>query len=269
MADIESQDQVNDGGVAGRSRGHQQAVVRGLLTLLGLGLVGAGIAAVFAANSGAGAAALVTAGSLLVLLAALGDQLESLRLGDLEIRLRREADEAAGRGDVEEARVLERAAEIVGGRARRTARAYKSVRGGMVAGPERTAKMEEIIAEARNDADARDINDEEVLGLLWTGSEGARVWALGVLEARPEFATPRAVLDAIRNPDQMFDQYHALVLANRFVRLPNTRVWTLRRVADAVRFQLESGAFGADADCNSLAPEIIRYVEHRLSIDLP
>jgi hypothetical protein len=129
--------------------------------------------------------------------------------------------------------------------------------------------MEEIIAEARNDADARDIDDEEVLGLLWTGSEGARVWALGVLQARPEFATPRAVLDAIRNTDQMFDQYHALVLEEQFVRLPNTRGWILRRVADAVRFQLESGAFGADTDCNTLAPEILRYVERRLSVDLP
>jgi hypothetical protein len=182
-----------------------------------------------------------------------GDQLESLRFGDLEIRLRRKADEAASRGDLEAAEVLERAADIVGQRVKKTAAAYKSVRGGMPAGPERTAKMDAIIAEARTDAHAHDIDSEEVLSLLWTGSEGARVWALGILQERPELATPRAVLDAVQHPDEMFDQYHALVLADLVLRLPTTRAWTRERVFDAVRFQLQSGALGNDQPCRQLA----------------
>src|SRR6266516_1954778 len=133
----------------------------------------------------------------------------------------------------------------------------------MSAGTERTARMDAIIAEARTDAHARDLDEEEVLRLLWTGSEGARVWALGVLQERPELATPRAVLEAVRNPDQMFDQYQALVLADLFVRLPTTRTWTRERVVDAVRFQLQSGALGDDDDCRDLAAEMLEHASHR------
>ena len=251
---------------AGRSskRSHP-FVIRGLLALLGLGLVGTGVAAIFTTNSGAGAATLVGVGSLLVLFAALGDQLESLRFGDLEIRLLRKADEAASRGDLEAARALERAADIVGQRVRKTAAAYKSARGGMPAGPERTAKMDAIIAEARTDARARDLDEEEVLRLLWTGSEGARVWALAVLQDRPELATPRAVLDAVKHPDQMFDQYQALVLADNFIKSGTSAIWTLERVGQAVHYQLHSGRLGTDPSSLNAARQVLKDASQRIA----
>lgn len=237
----------NDAGSIGASPRRQKLVSRGL-AVLGLGLTAAGVAAVFTTESDTGAAALLTVGTLILLFAALGDRLESLRYGDLELVLRRKADEAARRGDLEAAKVLERAADSLGQRVARVARSYTTVRGAMPPGPERTAKTESIIAEARDDAYAPDIDQEEVLSLLWSGSEGARVWALGVLQARPELATTRAVLEAIQRPDQMFDQYHALVLAERFVSLATTETWARERVAAAVRAQLESGALGDDRD---------------------
>jgi hypothetical protein len=55
--------------------------------------------------------------------------------------------------------------------------------------------------------------------VLWTGSAGARAWALGVLQARPELATTRAVLETLQRPEHMHDQYHALVLAVGLLRL--------------------------------------------------
>jgi hypothetical protein len=238
MAANDNQADAGNKGPAGRSTKGRPSVVQVLLALVGLGLVGVGVAAIFTTKSNAGAAALVVVGSVLVLFAAFGDRLESIRYGDLEFRLRRAADEAAGRGDLETAKALERAADALHQRVTKAARAYTSLRGEMPPGPERTAKMEAIIAEAQAGAHARDIDEEEVLRLLWTGSEGARVWALGVLEARPELATPRAVLEAVQHPDEMFDQYHALVLADLFLRLPTTRAWTRVRVAGAVRFQL-------------------------------
>jgi hypothetical protein len=247
VGDIGSRDQAGSKGAAGRSaKGKQPFVIRGLLALLGLGLVGVGVAAIFTTNSGAGSATLVGVGSLLVLFGALGDQLESLRFGDLEVRLLRKADEAASRGDLQAAKVLQRAADIVGQRIKKTATAYTSVRGGMSAGPERTARMDAIIAEARSDAHAGDLDAEDVLRLLWTGSEGARVWALGVLQERPELATPRAVLDAIQHPDQMFDQYQAFILADRFIKSGTSAIWTLERVGEAVHYQLHSGKLGTD-----------------------
>src|SRR5262245_41220911 len=237
-----------------------QRLVTGCVAILGIGLAGAGIAAIFRSESDTGAAALLTVGALIVLFVALGDRLESLRFGDFELRLRQKAHEKRRRGDLESAKVLERAADIVGRRAR-VARSYETVRGTMPAGTERTAIMDGIIAEARKEAYTPDIDQDEVLSLLWTGSEGARVWALGVLQARPEFATPRAVLEAMQRPDQMFDQYQALVLAERFVVLPTTRPWTRERIADAVRAQLDSGALGDDRPSLEAARSVLEQVE--------
>src|SRR4051812_39032498 len=59
--------------------------------VLGLALTATGIVAVFTTESDGGAAALLTIGAIFMLLAALGDRLESLRYGDLELVLRRKA----------------------------------------------------------------------------------------------------------------------------------------------------------------------------------
>jgi hypothetical protein len=198
---------------AGRSTKRQTPFMRGLLALLGLGLVATGIAGIFTANSEAGAATLVRIGTLLVLFGAIGDQLETLRFGDLELRLRQEAAAAVSRGDVQTAKALERAADALRQRVKLATRAYKSLRTEMPAGYERTQKMNEILNEGKRDAKAPDLDEEDVLRLLWTGPEGARVWALGVLQELPRLATPRAVLEAIQHPDQMFDQCQALILA--------------------------------------------------------
>ena len=225
--------------------------------VLGCGLIGAGIAATFTAAGDTGSAALLIVGALALLYAVLGDRFESLRYGQLELVLRRKADEAAGRGDLEAAETLQRAADTVGQRVARTARSYRDVRGTMPAGADRTAMMEQVISAARRDAVDPDLDADEVLSRLWTGSEGTRVWALGTLQARPDLATTRAVLEAVQRPDQMFDQYQALRLAEAFVALPDTRQWAKERIAAAVRAQLESGALGTDHDSLTAARRLL------------
>jgi hypothetical protein len=226
----------------------RQRLVSLALAVLGLALAATGIRAVFTTDSDTGAAALLTLGTVLVLFAALGDRLESLRYGDLQLVLLRKADERRKLGDVEGAEVLRRAADTVGQRATRLGRSYEALRGSMPAGVERTAMMERIIRQARKEAEALSPDDqEEVLRLHWTGSQGARVWALGVLQVRTEFATIRAVLEAVQRPDQMFDQFHALLLAKRFVSLPATRKWPRERIEAAVQALLEPDARGKDA----------------------
>lgn len=135
----------------------------------------------------------------------------------------------------------------------------------MPAGRERTGKMETITDEVREEARTLHIDDqvqEDVLRLLWTGSKGARVWALVILQEHPELVTPRAVLDAVKHPDEMFDQHQALSLADKFVRLQTTRQWQRERVAKVVREQLESGKFGLgeDRDSISLAERSLEYI---------
>jgi hypothetical protein len=228
------------------------------LTVLGLGLLGAGVAAVFLAREGAGSAALLGVGAVLIFFGVVGDRLESLKYGDLEVALRRKADEAARRGDIEAAEVLQHAADTIGQRITQVASSYKSVRSTMPAGSARTARMEEIIEQARKDAYAPGVDQEKVLSLLWTGSEGARVWALGVLQARPELATTRAVLEALERPDEPFDHYHALVLAERFMAAPQASSRARKRVREAVMAQLDSGAFGTDTDRHALANRLLQ-----------
>jgi hypothetical protein len=121
-----------------RSRRREQLVGRAL-TLLGLALAGAGVAAVFTTDSDTGAAALLGVGVILVLFVAVGDRLESLRYGDLELVLRRKADEAEERGDLQAARALRHAADTVGERIALAAQSYKAVRQ-MKPGLERTGQ---------------------------------------------------------------------------------------------------------------------------------
>ncbi len=238
--------------------------VRAGVAALGLGLTGAGIAAVFTSNGGAGSAALVVLGSLMVLVGAFGDQLQSMREGNLELLLHQRAAEAKAHGDFETAKVLERAAHASGANSARVARARNGSPVGTRQGPEPGERMNAIIAEARGDAYASDLDAEELLRTLWTGSQEARVWALGVLQERPELATTRAVLEAVERPDQMFDEYYALTLADLFVQLPSTEPWARQRVIDAVRSQVESGSLKGDRDCNDLALQILTHtaMEH-------
>jgi hypothetical protein len=237
----------------------RQKVAGGALALLGLGLAAAGVVAVFTTESDAGAAALLTVGALIVLFVSMGDRLESLRYGGFEIALRRKAEEFAGRGDFKTANLLKEAANALDERVTKVARSYEHARASMPAGDERTALMTRIINEAKRDAFEAGLDKEEVLSRLWTGSEGARVWALAVLEARPELATTRAVIDAVQRPDQMFDQFHALVLAERFISAPGTPRWTRERVVAAVKAHRDSGALGNDRDCLAAAERVLRH----------
>ena len=244
---------------AARSRRREQFIALALI-LLGLALAGTGVAAVFTTDSDAGAAALLGVGVLLVLFGAVGDRLESLRYGDLELVLRRKADEAEERGDVQAARVLRQAADTIGERVARAAKSYKAVRE-MPPGRERTTKLDQIVGEGKRAAYDREIDEEEVLSVLWTGSAGARAWALGVLQARPELATTRAVLEALERPEHMHDQYHALLLAKRFVALDTTDRWDRMRIADAVRDRRDSGALGTDANSLDEAETVLKRVD--------
>ena len=87
-----------------------------------------------------------------MVLGALGAQIESLRYGNLELILRRKADEAKLRGDPKSAEILEQAADTVSGRMTKTARSYESIRGGMAPSHERTKELDKIVEEARADA---------------------------------------------------------------------------------------------------------------------
>jgi len=233
------------------------------LVLAGAGAFGAGAAAVFVTDNETGAAALLLAGTVLVVLGAFGHRLKALRYKDLAFELYEEAHAAALRGDVARARVLTNAADLVSGRAAQTADSYATLRASVPAGAQRTLEMTKIFNRAVDEADGLEIDREDVLRRMWCGSEGQRIWALGVLTRRPQLATTRVVLEAIQRPDNMFDLYHALRLANTMLHLEQTPMWHQERIQKTVRGLREEGAFGTDPDCLATGDEILAHVPRR------
>jgi hypothetical protein len=238
----------------------QRFMVRLGAGVLGVALTFVGALAVFATDNGAGAAGLLAIGGGLLILGLMAGELKTLRFGGIELELIQEAEAAEARGDDEAARVLRQAAATLSQRAGTAAKAYKSIRADMPAGNERTAKMEAVLKSFKTDAALlpKSLDPEEVLALLSSGSAGARVWALAVLQERPEYVTVRGLLEAVERPEDQFDWYHALVLADKYINLPSTRQWAIERICRVVRTQLNTGAYGTDSDCISRATAVLK-----------
>jgi hypothetical protein len=228
--------------------------------VLGFALTCVGALAVFTTENGAGAAGFLAIGGGLLILGLMAGVLKTLRFAgiELELDLIHEAEKFEARGDDEAARVLRQAAATLSQRASRAGRQYQSIRADMPAGPERTEKMEAMFKAFKADAKLLpELDPDEVLSLLWTGSAGARVCALAVLQARPEFVTIRGLLEAIERPEDQFDWYQALVLADQYINLPSTRQWAIERICRVVQTQLETQAYGTDVGCNSQARVVL------------
>lgn len=227
---------------------------------LAVALIGAGAVAVFAVKNGAGAAALLAAGVALLALVILRERIETLRWGDLELTLRRQADVAAAQGDHELERGLRAAADSLASRAAPIAGSYETVRGSMPAGPDRTAAMEVEVARAREDARSGSFQREQVVELFRNGTDGERIYALGIMQEHPDLASFDLVLEAVRSPRSPFEHYHSLLLADRVASsLTAAEKETLEI---ALRQQLESRRLRRDSDRLSVANRIIDRLGH-------
>ena len=225
------------------------------IAALGVALIGTGAVAVFVVKNGTGAAALLAAGVALLALVILRERIETLRWGDLELTLRRQAEVAGAQGDHELERGLRAAADTLANRAAPIAGSYESLRGSMRAGPERTAAMEAEIARAREDARAQSFTGEEVIELFRNGTDGERIYALGIMQEHPDLATFDSVLDAVRSPRSPFEQYHSLLVADRVV--PRLTAAEKKALEIALRQQLESRRLRRDSDRVSVANRIL------------
>ena len=93
-----------------------------------------------------------------------------------------------GRDGGELARGLKAAADSLASRAAPIAGSYETVRSSMRAGPERTAAMEAEVARAREDARSGSFTAEDVVELFSNGTDGQRIYALGIMQEHPELA---------------------------------------------------------------------------------
>jgi hypothetical protein len=226
--------------------------LRLLLGVLGAASFGAGVVAVFVSMNGTGTGVLLAFGGVVLVLALLGDRIESLEFGGTKLKMRAAAaekfalaEDSESRGDSVTAARLRAEAQMLLEAAGPIASEYRAVRGSMPPGRERTMAMELVVARARKLADEQDFDRDEVLRWLREGSDEQRVTALAMMQAKPELRDFDLVLAAIRQSRTAFEQYHALVLADimlddlsaddrqRLVTVVNgARNWRFKRDSD-------------------------------------
>ena len=196
-----------------------QLFLRVAVALTGVGLLVAGATAVFVTDNGTGSAALVSIGAALLLAAGLWDRLESFEFAGAKMqmriveRLRDRAAEAEARGDAAVAAALREEARALLDEARPIAASYEQLRESLTSGPERTAKLEELVAKARAAARETARDPAEVRQLFERGDEGERIYALGLMEEDERLRDFAVSLEAIEHSRSAFEQYHALYLA--------------------------------------------------------
>lgn len=237
--------------------------------LLGVGSFGAGVLAVFVTENGTGAAVLLAFGGLMLVLALLGDRLESLEFGGAGLKLRAAAaerfalaEESERRGETAMADQLREEAQILMGAAKPLADNYRSVRSSMSPGPERTRAMEEVVAQARRLASEASFEPTAVLRWLREGTDGERITALALMQAKSELRHFEAVLAAVEVPRSAFEQYHAMRLLRDMIT--DLDPPQLRQVAEVVRSQ-RGASLDSDTGRARLGEDILRRVDGLVS----
>lgn len=241
--------------------------LRLFLGVLGAGSFGAGVAAVFLTTNGTGTGVLVAFGGIVLVLALLGDRIESFEFSGTKLKLRAAAaekfalaEDSENRGDSVTAARLRAEAQALLEAAGPIAAEYRTVRGSMPPGPARTMAMERVVARARKLADERTFDPAEVLGWLREGNDEERVTALAMMQAKPELRDLDAVLIAIRRSRTPFEQYHALLLADIMLDdLDGSDKQLLIEVVKGVRGR----RFRRDTDRWLLSERILRRASNR------
>lgn len=235
-----------------------------LLVLLGGGSFGTGVLAVFAAENDIGAAVLLIFGGILLVLAVLGSRIESLEYGGAKLRLRAAAaeklalaEELEQRGDSREADRLRLEADALLDVAGPIAADYRTVRGTMAAGYERTNAMEQIVERAKVVAAEQSFSPKEVLRWLQEDSDDAeRITALAMMQANRQLRNFEAVLAAIQRPRSPFEQYHALRLAADMITDLDTE--QRQQLTEIIASQRKLPRFQRDTDRWLLSELIVR-----------
>ncbi|WP_314218862.1 MULTISPECIES: hypothetical protein [Streptomyces] len=206
-------------------------------------------------------------GGILLTLAMLGSQIESLEFGGATLRMRAAAadrfelaEESERRGDIATATKLRAEASALMDAARPIAADYSSVRRSMRPGASRTQALEEVVARARRLAQEESFEPAEVTRWLQDGTEEQRITALAMMQASPELRNFEATLAVIAQSRTPFEQYHAMLLAAQMVDVLDAD--QARRLAQTVEAQ-RGVRFRMDSDRQQLGMEILRKVRER------
>lgn len=241
--------------------------LRLLLGLLGAGSFGTGVLAVFVTENGTGAGVLLAFGGVVLIVALLGNRIESFEFGGAKLRLRAAAaerfalaEESQRRGDTATADQLRAEAQALLEAAGPIAADYRSVRGAMRPGPDRTRALEDVAGRARRLAAEQPFDPAEVVRWLREGSEEERITALAMMQAKRELRDFDAALAAIEHSRSAFEQYHAMLLAAEMI--DDLDAAQRRRLAEAIKAQ-RGLRFRRDTDRWRLSEDILRRLHGR------
>ncbi|MEU6260844.1 hypothetical protein [Streptomyces sp. NPDC047043] len=223
--------------------------------------------AVFVTQNGTGTGVLLAFGGVLLVLALLGNRIESFELGGAKLRLRAAAadrfalaEESERRGDTTTAGRLRAEAQALLDAAGPIAADYRSVRGSMRPGPERTRAMEEVVSRARRLSEDQPFEPAEVLRWLREGSDEERVTALAMMQANRELRNFEAAVAAIEHSHSPFEQYHAMLLTA--LMIDDLDATQLRRLAEIIKSQ-RGPRFRRDTDRWQLSEAILQRADGR------
>ncbi|MEU6576771.1 hypothetical protein [Streptomyces sp. NPDC046805] len=239
--------------------------LRVVMGLLGVASFGTGVLAVFVTQNGTGAAVLLAFGGGLLVLALLGNRIESLEVGGAKLRLRAAAaerfalaEESDRRGDTVAAGRLRAEAQALLDAAGSVADDYRTVRGTMPSGPQRTRAMEEVVSRARRLAEEQSFEAAEVLRWLREGSDEERITALAMMQASRELRNFEAALATVEHSRSPFEQYHAMLLTS--IMVDDLDREQRRRLADVIASE-RGFRIGRETDRWHLSEQILQRVD--------
>jgi Animal haem peroxidase len=95
--------------------------------------------------------------------------------------------------------------------------AYEYVRTTMEPSAARTAALEQLVSQARKEARGRSISASAARSMFFSGSEGERIEALGLMQGDTRIRDFDVALEAIGASHSAFEQYHGLLLAQQML----------------------------------------------------
>jgi hypothetical protein len=179
-------------------------------------MVATGTVAVFKTQNPTGTASLVVAGAVVGLLAMFANNIQTLDVGGLKVGLVEAAQknlvaaaeaEREGRDAAADA-LRDQATLLLSDSIEPIARRYEQIRQDQPGGRRRIEEINRLLSEAAVADRYHDVPSIEAR--YDTGRPGDRAVALTAIKKRPEIASPRVLIDALRNPRSSYEEHLAL-----------------------------------------------------------
>jgi hypothetical protein len=240
--------------------------VRVIAAVVGAALVVTGAVAVFVTSNSAGAAALVTAGTVIGALAMFANRIQSVEGAGVKFEFQavaaatarlRAARQAEQAGNSELAETLRDEAQLLMSAVGPAAAQYETVRRDEIRSWDRTSKLERVMRQIREMAKSDFGDPGSVERLFDSDTDGNRIAAIALMQANLSLASAAVTVRAIERPRSNFEQYHALRVAEAIVAR-DPRAEEAHQLSAVVDRTLQSGLLGPKgSDRRALAARIL------------